>query len=255
MIIQSNSSYKGEQTMIKDLDEHLVGIAIGVRFRPNFSIEDQLGRIADTILYSENSFFDPSVFPRATTSAPSKELLNEDTGDRLFIDHSNIILELYFGSDLHFVKEDLQNILDNFDEQVIKGVLRELKIKEVVRMGYIRRYVFDIESLASSFVEKTIGNTLGGVNDINLNFSKRIPSQEALVKEDIADYDNAIFTIKKKASENEIFMALDYQSFYDPFLQTADLLKFRPFIETATQFNKRGFLKWLNENYVEGQHE
>ena len=36
--------------MLDTLDNYLVGIALGIRFRANFSIEDQLGKITDTIL-------------------------------------------------------------------------------------------------------------------------------------------------------------------------------------------------------------
>lgn len=239
--------------MIEDLNEYLLGIAIGVRFRPNFSIEDQLGIIADTILYSDNSFFGPTVFPKATPLATSKVLSNETSTDRLVIDHSNVLLEIYFGEGAHFNKEELQDILDNFNDQIIKNILGGFHIREIQRLGYVRRYLFEIETLASNFVEKTIGSTLAGVNDINLNFSKKLATQEALIKEGVADYDNAIFTIIKKAGIDEIFMAIDYQSYYDPFLPMSGVIQFKPFIDKATRFNSTTYRKWLNENYMEGE--
>ncbi len=49
--------------MIDSLDDFIVGFAIGIRYRANFSIEDQLGKIADKILYSRKSFFNPIIFP------------------------------------------------------------------------------------------------------------------------------------------------------------------------------------------------
>ncbi len=45
--------------MITRLDDYLVGVAVGIRFRANFSIEDQLGRIADEILYRGGASFGP----------------------------------------------------------------------------------------------------------------------------------------------------------------------------------------------------
>ena len=36
--------------MIEKTNDYLIGIALGIRFRANFSIEDQLGKIVDTIL-------------------------------------------------------------------------------------------------------------------------------------------------------------------------------------------------------------
>jgi hypothetical protein len=35
--------------MIEKIDQYLIGLAIGIRFRANFSIEDQFGKIVDTI--------------------------------------------------------------------------------------------------------------------------------------------------------------------------------------------------------------
>jgi hypothetical protein len=241
--------------MIEKLEDYLIGIALGVRFRANFSIEDQFGKIADTILYSDGAFFEPNVFPRATSSASSRILFNEVTNDRLHIDNSNIILEINFGDDLKFKKGDLETILEHFDKQIIKGVMREFSIKEIKRIGYIRRYLFEIEKLANSFVNKTVGSTLGGVNDINLKFSKRFPVQEALVKKDVNDFDNAIFTVIKKADLKEIFMAVDYQSFFDPYLPASNQIKFEPFIKKANGFNSKNYQIWLNDNYVEGNNE
>ena len=67
-----------------------------------------------------------------------------------------------------------------FNTEVINGIMRIFKIKEIVRLGYVKRYVFKIEQLAKRFVDKTIGKTLGGINDINLSFSKRLPVVGAL---------------------------------------------------------------------------
>ena len=45
--------------MIAGIRQYLVGIVIGIKFRPNFSAEDRIGSILDAILYSENSYFNP----------------------------------------------------------------------------------------------------------------------------------------------------------------------------------------------------
>jgi len=48
---------------ISNLKENIYSIAIGLRFNPTFAIGDNLGKIADKILYSKNSYFDPKFFP------------------------------------------------------------------------------------------------------------------------------------------------------------------------------------------------
>ena len=237
--------------MIENLDDYLIGVSLGIRFRANFSIEDQLGTIADTILYSPDSYFDSEIFPKVITQPGAKILINDITQDYINIDNSNFILEINFGDKFSFRKDDISEIIFNFEKQIIKGLLKELSIKQIRRIGFVKRYVFGIETLANSFVDKTVGETLGGVNDINLNFSKKIPLQEALIKKDVLDYDNAIFNVIKRADRNEIFMSIDYQAYYDPFLPSTGMIDFKSFIDRADIFNSKKYLTWLNNNYME----
>ena len=44
--------------MIDKVDENLVGMVMGIRFRANFSIEDQVGQMVDHLLYSKKAFFE-----------------------------------------------------------------------------------------------------------------------------------------------------------------------------------------------------
>jgi hypothetical protein len=138
-----------------------------------------------------------------------------------------------------------------FEEQLVNGIMKNFKIKEIVRIGYIKRYVYQMEELANTFVNKTIGSTLGGINDINLSFSKKFTTPEGLVKQDVHDYDNAIFNIIKKSDLNEIFMAIDYQCYYLPFLNDISELKVKPFFDRAESFSSGNYLNWLNKNYLE----
>jgi len=231
------------------LSESLISMVIGIRFRANFSIEDQLGQIVDQILYSKDSYFSPKKFPLVQSGVGRKILANQSTGDHLTIDNSNIILEIVFGDS--FAISDLNRILERYESEIIKGIMKKFAIKEIVRVGYIKRYIFKIEKLAKKFVDKTIGSTLEGINDIHLSFSKKLPVEEALVKDAVNDYDNAIFTVIKKADLDEIFMAVDYQRYYDPFLPLSTEVKFIPFIDRAEKFNVNRYLPWLKSNYLE----
>ena len=235
--------------MAIQLSESLMSIVLGIRFRANFSIEDQLGQIVDQILYSKDSYFNPKIFPIVKSGVGQKVLSNDSTGDQLTIDNSNIILEAIFGES--FTVSQHKEVLQHFEADIIKKVMKKFAIKEMVRIGYIKRYVFKVENLASKFVDKTIGGTLDGINDISLSFSKKIPVTEALVKKDVNDYDNAIFTIIKKADLSEIFMSVDYQRYFDPFLPTATEIPFDQFIDQAELFNNNKYLPWLQSNYLE----
>jgi hypothetical protein len=238
--------------MIASLNDFLIGIALGVRFRANFSVEDQLGKIVDTILYSKGAFFNPSIFPQVSSMVGSKALVNPKTNDNLRIDNSNFILELFLTKEGSFSIKDLQKIQVQFEDQIINRVMRSFALTQIVRIGYVKRYLFPLEELAKLFVDKTIGKTLGGVNDINLSFSKKLAVGESLVKQGVNDYQNAIFNIIKKADLQEIFMAVDFQHLYDPFLESSAEIQFGSFIEQAERFNSNNYLPWLNSNYMEG---
>lgn len=234
--------------MIKNIDQYLIGMCIGIRYRANFSIGDTLGAIVDKILYDKKSFFTPKVFPMVRNNNSEKILFNDKNNDRLTINNSNIVLDLYF--DGAFKLEDYDSIIEKFNEKIIDGIMKQYKITEINRVGIIKRYLFTIEDLAASFLSKTIGQTIDGINDINLRFSKKIPTSEALIQEDILDYNNAIFNIIKHADKKELFMAIDYQKYFDPFLSTTSQIKFLDFAKSVDNFTDNNYLTWINKNYL-----
>jgi len=237
--------------MIQNLRKYLTGIVIGIRFGANFSIEDQFGQIVDHILYSKKSFFDPSVFPEVQNKINQRILINKKTSDRLLIDNSNIILEINFSkSDIGFNEKDIKKIYKNFIDQIINGIMKKYEIKKIARIGIVKRYLFDINAFADSFVDKTIGKTFKGVNDVNLIFSKKLPLLKAIA-EKTSDYDNVIFNIIKTTDKDELFMGIDYQQLFDPFLSVSSQIKFDKFIKSVDSFTDNEYLSWLNNNYGE----
>ncbi len=233
---------------IENITEYLGGIVVGIRYRANFSIEDSLGEIVDKILYGKKSYFNPKKFPLVRNNGNEKILYNNETGDKLTINNSNIILDIVF-SDI-FKKENYSELLERFNNEIIDGIMRTYKITEINRLGLIHRYVFPEKELAKNFIDKTIGKTLEGVNDINLTFSKKFPVSEALVKKEIFDYTNVIFNVIKKANEDNLILSVDYQKYFDPFLSSSSELKFDNYIKSMTDFNSKSYLNWLNQNYV-----
>ncbi len=231
--------------MVSDPMESLVGIVIGIRFRANFSVEDQLGNIVDTVLYSKDSFFNPSVFPEVYSDVNERVLVNKDADNHLRINSSNIILEMNLKDGLD--RKYISRINDRFYHEIIRGIMKQYKITQINRVGYIKKYLFKIEELARGFLDKTLGNTLEGINDIILRFSKRYPVQEALIKNGVKDYYNAIFNIVKRANTRDLFISVDYQRYFDPFLVSSSQLEFKDFIKRAEDYNSKDFLTWLNK--------
>lgn len=233
--------------MINDVKDYLVAIAIGIRFRANFALEDKLGKIVDDILYTKDSLFNPLMFPTVVSDPVEKRLINETTGDSLRINASNVILELNIGDSIKVT--DVAKINDSFHRDIVKGVLEKSEVTQINRVGYINKYLFNIEELSNVFVNKTIGNTLEGVNDINLRFSKKFPIQESLTKRNVNDYHNVIFNIIKKVDKEEIFFSVDYQRYFDPLLDRASQLEFPKFLSDVEHYNSLNYVKWLNAYY------
>lgn len=90
---------------------------------------------------------------------------------------------------------------------------------------------------------------MDGVNDIDLKFSRKFPVPESLTKKNIYDYDNVIFNIIKRADKDELYISVDYQKYFEPFLQSSVGINFQDFAKKANEFNSKNYLNWLNTNY------
>ena len=122
--------------MIDNLGKYRIGIAIGVRYRANFSLEDQLGNIVDRILYKKDSFFGPKVFTGVINKVNEKILINDNSKDHLVINNSNIILEINYGET--FQRSDLDVILKGFNKEIIEGVMKKYDPSGKTHTSYSR---------------------------------------------------------------------------------------------------------------------
>lgn len=236
---------------IENIDDYLVGLAIGTRFRANFGVEDQLGKIVDTILYADDSYFSASVFPGVAADVASRALLNRENGDSLMIDSSNVVLEVSIGTaDAKFSRKDTEQIIAAYKRQILNGIFREFKIKKIGRVGIVRKYVFPSKFLSDTFVDRTVGGTMEGITDINLRFSKRYPADESLVRKGVQDYYNVIYSIVKKPGASEVSMSVDYQMYFSPLLPNSAELDFDDFVSRVTGYNRKSFAQWVESNYL-----
>lgn len=235
--------------MTSGIMQNLVGIAIGIRFRPNFSVEDRVGSIVDSILYSENSFFNPKLFSKVEIIPKGRSLINDETGDVLTITNSDVILQLTISDSIKIT--DIQEINHHFEESIIQDVLRKNNIVQINRVGYIHNYLFKNKKFAHSVVNKLTGIFLPDVNDFKIRFSKKMPLPESLSQQKVNNYSNAIYNIVKKPDTDEIFFSLDFQRYFDPLLSHIKDLPFSKFIESVNSYNLSVFAKWLNDNFGE----
>jgi hypothetical protein len=238
--------------MATQLKKYLSSIAIGIRFGPSFSICDALGKFSDHLLYSEDSFFNSKLFPLVTKGPLEIRLENPKTGDYLSLSSQDLILSINFADiptspdpnlSPKFKKESLKQIYDGFE--YILRVLRDYDFDRIQRLGYVAKYLFDDPNLSRSATHNTIGNTIDGVTEVVLRFSKKYPVPEALIKKNIANYQNVNITMAKRPEIDDLFISLDYQEFYDPTLSGTSNLHFPDFITKMEDFNKGTFSNWL----------
>jgi hypothetical protein len=232
---------------LTDISQNLNSIVIGIRFRPNFAMQDKYGTILENILHDKKSYFNPNVFPKVRNEIDKRILFNPETNSYLSIDNENIILDFNVVDNPD--KEIVDTICNAFDDQIIHNILKEYSILGINRIGYIKRYDFESKDLSSNFINKTIGGTLDGVNDIHLRFSKKIPDQNAIIKEDINDYHNAIYTVIKKSDEDILTVILDYQKYFIPPVDRYSQIEFDKFRTTAENYNNKNLLDWVNLNF------
>lgn len=233
--------------MISEIKSYLVGFAIGIRFRQNFALQDKFGEIADNILYAKDSYFNPAIFPEIDVNPIMTKLIDRATGNYLTINTNNIILEIDFASKITLSEVEL--VTKRFQSDIIEGVLGKYNVTGINRVGYINKYIFTIEELSKVFIDKTIGGTLEGINEINLRFSKKLTIQESMIKKNVNDYCNVIYNIIKKADKKETFISVDFQKMYDPMLDRVNQLDFLKFLDSVQDYNSVKYLKWLNAYY------
>ncbi len=240
--------------MIKDFNDYFVGIALGVRFNPNFSVRDNFGSISDEILYKDDTFFGPKVFPKVMATNDFQQILiNEDTKNQFRINNVDFILELNFNNDDDgFKVTDLGSIIQKYEAQIINGVMDKFSIKNIRRIGFIKKYLFDIDDIANKFIATTVGNIFDGISDCNVKFSKKIPLYESIARQKIDDFDNAIFTFVKNPDSSELNIFFDFQSIYEPPLSKSSSIKFKQFIQKSDAYFEKHFIPIVNEKIIGG---
>jgi len=229
-----------------DFKSNILSVAIGIRFRSNFTIEDKLGQIIDGILYKKNAFFNPTFFPVAHSNPGIKVLSNEVTKNSLHIESTNIFLELFFEK---YDQGFLDEVHKHFEKDIIQGVLHDLDINDIFRIGYITRYKFQEEEIIKKFFNATIGETIENVQDLNIRFSKKYPLFVSLLKNQTNDYNNVIYNFFKVKDNPNLMASIDFQRLYDPVLAKSISIKFPEFTNDVNRFNSKQFKEWFEKKF------
>ncbi|TGL90004.1 hypothetical protein EHQ68_06215 [Leptospira congkakensis] len=223
------------------MKQNLHSLAFGIRFRPNFKIEDELGSIVDEILYESNStVFSPKNFPFTRNGINEKILINEKTGNYLLINNSNIILEIKDDTDISF-----EEIEKNFEKDILEIILKKRKVTAINRIGYLRRLYVEESSITQELIKKSINITERELLDFNINFSIKKPILESIAKKGINDFYTIINNITKEPGKSNFILSVDVQRNFQPLVEKYEQLKFSNFITEATKE-----IKSITERYT-----
>lgn len=238
--------------MVTEVKKYATGISIGMRFGPSFSLCDESGSIVDYLLYTEGSYFNKEMFPRVSLNPFQVRVENPETGDYLSISQQDIVLNCNFSDTIVEIDqnmapiirmEDISDINENF--QIFLDFLKELSIDRIKRLGYINRYVFDIPDLTNHVLKSLTSQSEDMVRDIHTRFSKKYPVPESMVKRDINNYHNVIYTVEKKIESDDLEVSIDYQEMYEPNLEETSKIDIKKFLEKMERYNLETFPRWL----------
>ena len=235
---------------MNDLKSYLAGIAIGVKFRNNFSIEDYLGSIADTLLFGKNGGLLNSItFPHHTSDISSSQisLYNQNTGDNLTINANNIILDMNFSDDIP--KEKSNDLIDEYFKSLTDKIYDIVNIRDIKMIGLVHKYLIDDESSAKVIYKIFKEITFDDATSITVNFSKKNITPDSKVKKEINDYENVICTLSMKNNNKNIyFFQVDYQHYYDPRLDSIIDIPYKDFVKKVINYNNETIQKWIKSH-------
>ena len=201
----------------------------GILFDPSFSLLDSWGKIADTILYKKNPYFDPEYFPQISGQYTlARYLDNPKKGHRLDLNSENIIYT-------HTIEKDFEAEYTQFVDSITKYLVPHVIEKyglTVRRIGII--YVSQMDDNAlNSFMAKYFTPEMTEI--IDCRFSKRapVPTEISLTGND--NYINKIYSVGTLNDEIK-GVSFDYQLYFSP-----PLLNIKPRLAKFFEASKTSF--------------
>jgi len=234
---------------MEGLKHFLSGIAIGVKFRNNYSIEDHLGSILDELLYKKNSLFNYVIFPRASSDilASQKRLHNPDTDDMIIINKNCIILDINFSEKIPKEKSDV--LIEEFFLTITDHIYKIVNIRDIYLIGIVHKYTINDGNTNAVFHKKFKEITVDDATSITLEFTKKNMTPESKLRKGNNSYENVITTISMTHDkDNEYLLQVDYQHIFDPRLDSIVDIKYKDFVDKVNYYNTNTISKWVKSN-------
>jgi hypothetical protein len=234
---------------MKDLKDYLTGIAIGVKYRNNFSIEDHSGSIVDEILYRNNSPLNYITFPITSgANSTQKNLYNPETGDSFIVNKNNIILDIGFTEKIP--KESYRELIDEYFKIITQKIYKIVNIQGIHLVGIVHKYSITDESSAQTIYNNFKNITFDDATSITVNFIKKNILPDTKIKKDYKDYENIICTLSMTHDrKKEYSFQVDYQHIFNPLLDSIIDIDYKKFVDKVIYYNTNTINNWI------GRHE
>lgn len=209
------------------LPAQVTRIAMGVRYQPQYSVTDFLGTIVDRILRAKGSPFTPDYFPFSRATPSGHILLSgDDPSDRVLqINQQDTILQVPLGARDTTVIARLAQQFEAF----ILGPIRDITgIGNVIRYGVVLHFDNCGASMPVTPIKRFLGDDFPNTRQLSLQLIRRMSTEEALVRRDVNDYAQAIYSFDQ-SEDGQVNLSLDSQRMFEPALDTSEWAS-RPFV-------------------------
>jgi hypothetical protein len=215
-------------------------VAFGIRFGPLWQIGDSLGSIVDAILRGSGSPFGPLTFPLSLEAPTTHQLLNQQTGDNLTITERDIVLTMSKRETL----EAVQQLAGQFEDYIVQSVREHVELRLISRYGTLLEFAKCADMLRASLMKQYLAED-SDARDIQLRYSRRLPTEEVYIRKNVNDYRNLIYTLTQ--DQEKAGIGFDYQLYFDPALDAGDWKQrpFQQFVESACSYVAGPFEKWF----------
>jgi hypothetical protein len=217
-----------------------------VHYDTQFKLLDRIGGVIDEILRADGSPFGPERFPLPDSAIYQYRLVNEQGDAYLLINTQDAILQLPVKTRNGSQVDDWAS---DFQEYVL-GPLRKIGgVKNILRYGVVLRFKEeDAISLENPPAKRYLSAEFTTVNTLAMQFSRRLVTEEALVKKRVSDFGNAIYTVGQSES-GKVQVSIDYQQYFQPALDAGewDDRPFPEFVRHGTSYVHDEFQKWFQK--------
>jgi aryl carrier-like protein len=212
-IMSTNNNSNEHKSYIKK-------IVIGIRFKKTFRLLDNAGSIVDTVLSDE--YFDTKYYTNCDLSHPDQKVLyNKEKHNTLKILASDIILE--HNIETSNFKKEFNNVIKHYNS-MIKKVLHEFEIKNIMRLGLVFEHEYDDSVFTDKILSKVVNSEFAQPKSIRFAYNK--PVQDSLLKKGLDSFYNVIVSTSVNDDGSGLF-SYDFQLYLKPTIEVITQIHFQ----------------------------